>query len=94
MKAGFGISNITPRLGVELAGFGAWLHRTATGIRENLEARAVAVEDNDGKRVLIASCDIISLPREVVSKVRKLVQAKYPELTDAQLMICATHTHS
>lgn len=94
MKAGFGISDITPRLGVELAGFGPWLHRTATGIRENLEARAVAVEDNDGKVVVIAACDIISLPAEVVAKVRCIVQEQYPELTDAQLMICATHTHS
>ena len=94
MKAGFGISIITPRLGVELAGFGPWLHRTATGIREDLETRAVAVEDNDGRIVVIAACDIISLPQEVISCVRDLVRKKYPDLTDAQLMICATHTHS
>ena len=94
MKAGFDISNITPRLGVELAGFGPWLHRIATGVREPLEARAVALEDNDGRRVVITACDLISLPGEIVAAVRKLIQKERPELTDGQIMLTAIHTHS
>lgn len=40
MKAGFAKVDITPRLGVELSGFGPHLHRCAREIRDRLHARA------------------------------------------------------
>ena len=40
MKAGFAKFDITPRVGVSMAGFGPFLNRNSTGIRDRLEARA------------------------------------------------------
>ncbi len=94
MRAGFGISDITPRCGVELAGFGPWLHRRAEGVREALEVRAVAVEDFRGSRAVIVGCDIISLPRGIVEAAAALIREEYPEIPAAAIMISATHTHS
>ncbi len=39
MKAGFAKSDITPRVGVELIGFGPYLHRYSIGVRDRLWAR-------------------------------------------------------
>ena len=43
MQIGFGKVDITPRVGVELCGFGPHLHRYSVGVRDRLEARAMAV---------------------------------------------------
>ena len=40
MKAGFARVDITPRTGVELAGFGPYIHRYALDVRDGLYARA------------------------------------------------------
>ena len=60
MKAGLAKINITPRIGVELTGFGPYLHRYPIAVRDNLWAKAFAVEQA-GKRVVIVSCDLLGL---------------------------------
>ena len=42
MNAGFGKVEITPRVGVELCGFGPYLNRHSTRVVEPLYARAMA----------------------------------------------------
>ena len=43
MKAGFAKFDITPRVGVSMAGFGPFLNRNSTFVRDRLEARAAAL---------------------------------------------------
>lgn len=69
MKAGFGRNDITPRVGVELCGFGPFLCRNSIGIRDRLRARAMAIEQG-GMTVVIISCDLIGITRGITRKVR------------------------
>ena len=49
MKAGFSEFDITPRVGVQLFGFGPFINRVSTGIRDPLGARAAVLEDDKGE---------------------------------------------
>ena len=57
MKAGFFSTDITPRVGVALYGFGAYINRNSKAIRDRLEARAAAFESG-GNRVVVIGCDL------------------------------------
>jgi hypothetical protein len=92
MKAGFAKTDITPRLGGELSGFGPFICRTSTGVREKLWARAAAF-DCGGTRMIIVSCDLIGLIAPITEKVRKLVAAP-AGIPEEALGIFSSHTHS
>ncbi len=93
LKAGFARQDITPRVGVELYGFGPYLRRYSIGVRAPLEARA-AVFELDGKRIAIVGCDICTLPEFMVERIREQVALQHPELLPDGLLITASHTHS
>ena len=94
MKAGFGKTDITPRVGVEMFGFGPYRNRKSIGVRDILEART-AVFECGGKTVVLVSLDLggIYIP-EVVAKIRALIRKKHPGLQDQDIMINTSHTHS
>ncbi len=94
LKAGFGKWDITPRLGVDLYGFGSFLHRRATSVYDPLEARAVAFAAPDGKRFILISCDLCLMPVAVANHVRDIVCEKAPGLSREEVMVQCTHTHS
>jgi hypothetical protein len=92
MRAGFARVEITPPVGVELCGFGPFRRRRSDGIYGPLYAKAMAVEA-DGHEVLIVTCDLIGLTREIADEVRSYAS----ELTGVPveaIMLCCTHTHS
>jgi hypothetical protein len=64
-RAGFAKVPITPPLGVELAGYGVYLGRRATEVHDDLFARALALEDDEGERVLLLSLDLLGLSWEL-----------------------------
>ena len=64
MRAGFGMAEITPPVGTELAGFGYYLERRMEGIRDPLHIRAAALEEGN-VRVLVISCELLGLSQEV-----------------------------
>ncbi len=91
MKFGFAKRDITPRVGVELSGFGPYLHRQSIAVRDMLSARAMAI--SDGKRtIVLASLDLLLVSREVTEKTRKMVAEKYSGPCD--VIVHCTHTHS
>lgn len=92
MKIGFAKKDITPRIGVELAGFGPFICRRSTGIRESLYARSMALEHN-GAALVIVSCDLIGLNRSMVQNIRKLV-SKNTGIKETAISISCSHTHS
>jgi len=92
MKAGFARVDITPRLGVELSGFGPYRHRYAREIRDNLYARAMAVADGSRQCILI-SADLIGVDAETVRQAREMLHHR-TGLPPQCLMFHATHTHS
>ena len=92
MNAGFGKVEITPRVGVELCGFGPYLNRHSTRVVEPLFARAMAVELGDSRWVLI-SCDLLGVSARLTQQIRARVR-QATSLRDDQIMVHATHTHS
>ena len=70
-----------------MAGFGHL--RKATGVHDDLWARAVAVSDGRQK-LAIVSVDLIGFFHDDVSKARELLQRKLP---DAELIVSSTHSH-
>ena len=92
MKAGFFEVDITPRVGVGLCGFGPYLNRYSIGVRDVLKARAAAFEQ-DGKKAVVASCDLVGVTPEIAQNVKKLV-AKQTGVPVENIMVLCTHTHS
>ena len=76
MRAGYGKTEITPPLGVELAGYGYYLKRRATRVDDPLFVRAVALEDR-GRTYVVVSCDILGLNRGIVGRVRAALLDKH-----------------
>ena len=94
MKVGFGIKDITPRVGVQLYGFGPFLNRVSVGIRERLEARASYFEGDDGGRFLLITCDLCTLQPHTCDTVREIICEKVPSLKPQEIMVECAHTHS
>ncbi|MBO7148027.1 MAG: neutral/alkaline non-lysosomal ceramidase N-terminal domain-containing protein [Lentisphaeria bacterium] len=94
MRAGFGKADITPRVGVELYGFGPFLNRKSIGIRDILEARSCVLEC-DGHIVVIISLDLCAIHhKKFIQKIRDLIMKRHPELQACDIMINTSHTHS
>jgi len=92
IEVGFATNDITPRVGVELTGFGPFLNRHSVGVRDPLSAKAMALASH-GRRALIISCDLAMVTADITRKVRALLHAACG-LTEDEVMLCATHTHS
>jgi len=92
MEAGFGRTDITPRVGVELSGFGPYLNRHSIAVRDRLWARAMAVREG-GTTLVLAACDLIGISSEITRRVRMLVR-QATGLPDDAIMVHCTHTHS
>ena len=90
LSFGFAKRTITPELGrqpVYLAGFDN--DRRATGVHDDLWARAVAVSDGR-QRIVLVSVDIIGLFHADVEKARALLRGT---AGDAVLIVTSTHNH-
>jgi len=92
MKAGFAKNDITPRVGVELCGFGPFRCRHSIGVRDRLWARAMVVQQR-GTTAALISCDLVGVSAAVTRSVRTLVSQATGIAADAVLLHC-THTHS
>ena len=92
MRAGYGKTEITPPLGVELAGYGYYLKRRATRVDDPLFVRAVALEDR-GRTYVVVSCDILGLDRGIVGRVRAGLLQKHA-IPPSHVLIVSIHTHT
>ncbi len=92
MNIGFAKHDITPRVGVELCGFGPFLGRHSVRVHDSLWARAMALEV-DGVRTIVIACDLIGVSAEFTDRVCELLFAS-TGIASEQVMICSSHTHS
>ena len=92
MRAGFGKSDITPNLGVELCGYGYDLGRRAKGVMDRLHASCIAFEGG-GERYLILSCDAIGFGDRVIGDIKARIHSEFGIGGDG-VMLAATHTHT
>lgn len=91
MRAGFGKWELTPPLGVELAGYGYYLGRCALSVRDPLYARAVLLEAAE-KRTLVISCDLLGLSKAVCAEV--FAHADKYGVPPERVIIVSIHTHT
>ncbi|HXI17902.1 MAG TPA: hypothetical protein VNM48_16190 [Chloroflexota bacterium] len=93
LKAGAAALDITPPLGVVLAG--SYEPRWAAGIDDPLHARALVLEDESGPagRIALVCCDLIAMPGETVAAARALI-ARSGDVPSDRVLIAATHTHT
>lgn len=92
MRLGFAKTDVTPRVGVELCGFGPYINRHSIAVRDHLWSRAMAVEVGES-RALVISNDLVMLQRPTVARVRELI-AETAGLPPEAIMVHCTHTHS
>jgi neutral ceramidase len=91
MKCGASRVVITPRVGVDLAGFAA-RQGPSVGVHDDLSARALYLAAGD-ERLLWLHADLIGFSRELTAEVRGRVAAEFG-LAPRQVLLSATHTHS
>jgi len=91
-QVGVARTKITPPVPFYLAGYGARTNPT-TVVRSDLWAKALALQDKKGGRVVFVTTDLIGLPREVSDAVAERVQ-KSRALQRSQLLMNSSHTHS
>ncbi|HOX02072.1 MAG TPA: hypothetical protein P5555_08960 [Candidatus Paceibacterota bacterium] len=89
-QAGAASVNITPPLGIPLAGY--YHARGADGVADELQAKALVFRDGQTQAAFVA-CDLISLPRDTVLEARQLIQQQ-SGIPASNVMISATHTHT
>src|SRR5262245_33285826 len=104
--AGFGVADMTPPIGVPLAGYSnrragisqwfsadpyAALFNPSKSVHDPIEARAMAIE-RDGHRLVFLRLDLIAVSADLIAAIRaKLADLSIPE---DHLIVSATHTHS
>ena len=91
-KAGVGRIVITPEKPIYLSGYASRTH-PSDGVLHDLWAKALAIEDSQGSRVVIVSTDIIGLPRSITELVRARVEKQYG-LERSGILLNSSHTHS
>lgn len=89
-KAGFARLDITPPLGVNMAGY--YSQRRADGILDNLLATAIAVSDGLNTAVIV-SLDILGLKKDKADAYRRTIAEKNAIPFEAVFISC-THTHT
>jgi len=91
MRAGFGKWELTPPMGVELAGYGYYLGRCALSVRDALYARALMIEEGSLRSLLIC-CDLLGLSRGVCDQV--FAHAQTLGIRPEHVLIVSIHTHT
>jgi neutral ceramidase len=90
-RAGAAAADITPPVGVRMAGYG---RRTtpATGIIDPLLVRALVLSDGSSE-IAIAVCDLLGVGSDVVTSSRALIEERVG-IPAARVLVAATHTHA
>src|SRR5262245_48521391 len=91
-KAGVAKVNITPDQFMWMAGY-ANRDKPATGKATDLWAKALAIEDPAGKRVVLVTLDLVGIERQLSAPLAAKLQQKY-KLDRSQIALNCSHTHS
>ncbi|USZ72443.1 neutral/alkaline non-lysosomal ceramidase N-terminal domain-containing protein [Natronosalvus halobius] len=90
-RAGTATRVITPEKPMWMAGF-AKREDPATGVEHDLEATALALEDESGTLAAIVSADVLFIPRAIRDAVTQRCEANFGIDPDS-IVLAATHTH-
>ena len=91
-RAGAAAVSITPQMPVWMAGYGS-RNKPSEGVAQELHAKALAIEDPGGIRVVIVTSDLIGFVREVTDKIAGQATQRF-ELPRERLVFTSSHTHT
>ena len=91
-QAGIGRILITPDKPIYMSGYASRDH-PSEGVIHDLWAKALAIEDHKGNRVVIVTTDLVGLPRSISDIVAARVEKVYG-IDRAQLVLNSSHTHT
>ncbi|MBA7561160.1 hypothetical protein ES708_02795 [subsurface metagenome] len=91
LKAGVSTIDISPKKGIELAGYPHFL-RHNTGIHDMLYASCIFLDDSITKMAIVCM-DILFFSKVYVKEVRERVSSKV-NIPEENIMISCSHTHS
>lgn len=91
-KAGSAKVVITPQKPLWMAGYGSRNH-VSEGVLTDLKAKALALEDSNGNKVVLITADLLGFPKKVSDRIRDGIEAKYG-LKRSQIILNGSHTHS
>lgn len=90
-KAGVATAVITPGSNMYMAGY-ASRNKPSEGKAQDLFAKALAIEDAGGYRLVFVTIDLIGIPRTMRKSLETRVASAY-QLKPEQLLLNASHTH-
>ncbi|WP_395736048.1 neutral/alkaline non-lysosomal ceramidase N-terminal domain-containing protein [Prosthecobacter sp.] len=91
-KAGTATITVTPQKLLWMAGYGA-RNKPAEGKVQELYAKALALEDEKGNKLVFVTLDLIGVPQLLRREVAQQAEKKYG-LPPSNLVMNASHTHS
>lgn len=91
LRAGVARTDITPDKPIKMAGYGSRT-QLSEGVHDPLSARVVAFE-NDGRRLVLVSTDLIGFYSGTADHFRKIILEKF-DLEPGELFLSSVHTHA
>lgn len=91
-RAGVARLDITPSGPIWLSGY-ASRNKPSEGVHHRLWAKALAIEDKSGSRVVIVTTDVLGIPRAISDVVGARVQKQWG-LERSRLLLNSSHTHT
>ncbi len=91
LRAGASKVKITPEHPGWMTGYGNRNH-VADGVKTDLWVRALALEDEAGKRLVLVTADLLGFPPDLSRAIRREAVARFG-IEPADLMLVASHTH-
>ena len=91
-KAGVASVVITPDQPIWMAGYGD-RDRPSEGKIMDIWAKALALQDADGRQAVLVTADLVGIPKRLSDHVRDQLKAKY-NLSRSQIAINTSHTHT
>ena len=92
LKAGWGVAEMTPKVGTPLGGLGARKGKPSVGVHDTLYSKAICLSDGKDTVALIGD-DMLIVPPNIAEMARKKIALEVP-LTGNNILFCASHTHS
>lgn len=90
-KAGAASIKITPEKSMWMAGY-AGRKSPSEGVEQDLFAKALAIEDARGTRMVFLTMDLIGIPADLRKAVEQAAKEKF-QLAPENLLLNASHTH-
>ncbi|MES2872894.1 MAG: neutral/alkaline non-lysosomal ceramidase N-terminal domain-containing protein [Bacteroidota bacterium] len=91
-KAGVSKVAITPKQAMPMAGFASRTHNSE-GMLHDLWAKALMLEDSEGKRAVMISSDLLGFPKVLSDRIRDKLKTRFG-LNRDQILLNSSHTHS